>query len=77
MAALAEFLLQPGPQAPAGDPEANDSHNAQKGRRRHHTDSAIEQKLASAPPSACAPLVRRLVQRKRMFLRLPAPPRGR
>ncbi len=37
----------------------------------------LEQKLASAPPSVCAPLVRRLVQRKRMFLRLPAPPRGR
>lgn len=33
----------------------------------------LEQKLASAPPSACAPLVRRLVKYKRRFLHLPPP----
>ncbi len=33
----------------------------------------LEGRLAAAPPSACAPLVRRLVKYKRRFLHLPPP----
>lgn len=33
----------------------------------------LEGRLAAAPPSACAPLVRRLVRYKRRFLHLPPP----
>lgn len=33
----------------------------------------LEGRLAASPPSACAPLVRRLVRYKRRFLHLPPP----